>query len=329
MRYFLYDVLNDYSIAKVDGKSDFGTLEHAKRRAQKDNQGKRVIWSKADIPPRTHKHWYGRNNDNELINLITTHGLLTNPKLRQKGNTKVIVGPGKELTVRLYATDIVKILADGSIQLNSGGHKTATTKRRMNEPAQELELYFNVISKRGKWYVETEDRLEPPQTIEYSDGMIISGPQHLRNPKRKTGMARKKKRSAKQLANDKRLGRMAKARAKKKRGAGRKKYTRTKRATKKTRRNPRRKVARGASVSKRSHLFLIFACKGKQIKFQGVTVWTTKKANAIYFKRKSEASKEAHYRAKQNLPTVRGWQIGVAPDTLSSAQIVAQCNAGK
>lgn len=138
---------------------------------------------------------------------------------------------------------------------------------------------------------------------------------------------RKKKRSAKQLANDRRLGRMAKARAKKKRGGRRKKNVarRPKRiATTKQRAASMRRAKRPLKSAK-SHLWLIFACKGNRIKFQSVITWTTKKANAIYFKLKSEASKEAHYRAKQNLPSVRGWQIGVAPDSMSAASIKAKC----
>ena len=87
-RFFLYDVLNDYSIAKVDGKSDFSTLAHAERRGVKDNRGESVIWSPADMPPRTHKHYFGRNKHKELIYLISTHGLMKNPISKKKSRKK-------------------------------------------------------------------------------------------------------------------------------------------------------------------------------------------------------------------------------------------------
>lgn len=187
-RYFLYDVLNDYSIAKVDGKSDFGTLDHAKDRAVKDNRGEKVLWSNADIPPRTHKHYYGRNKYNELIYLISTHGLLKNPKLRQKGNTKVTEGPGKQLVVRLHATDILQILANGDVQLDSGGWKTVTTKRRMNEAADELGLGFNVYAKKGEWFVESYE----VGVIPFFDGMIFPATKK-KNPKARVYEGKRKK----------------------------------------------------------------------------------------------------------------------------------------
>lgn len=130
-------------------------------------------------------------------------------------------------------------------------------------------------------------------------------------------MTRKKKRSAKQLANDKRLGAMAKARAKKRRKTTRVKTKRNPRV--KTKRNPRKKSAK-------SHLWLIFKCKGSVVSFLrlgNLPGWTTDKGKAVLIKRKSDAANLA-----RNLSKKRGmstWYLGVAPDSMTSAQIAAKC----
>lgn len=141
---------------------------------------------------------------------------------------------------------------------------------------------------------------------------------------------RKKKRSAKQLANDRRLGRMAKARAKVKRG-GRsrvtRKVTRKKVARKKTKRNPHKKVAK-RTVLKKSHLWSIFKCYGKSVRFFGLTTagklqWTIRDA-AIIWKSKDRAAKIA-----KKVSTKRGmanYHVGVASRETTSAQIVAACS---
>ncbi len=108
-----------------------------------------------------------------------------------------------------------------------------------------------------------------------------------KNPKRKQTMARKKKRSAKQLANDRRLGRMAKARAKAKRG-GRRKVTRKKTARRKV---AKRKTTRRANPKRttraKSHLWLVFRAYGKNINFYngGFPIsnqWVSKGKAALY-----------------------------------------------
>lgn len=162
-----------------------------------------------------------------------------------------------------------------------------------------------------------------------------------RNPKGRKKMA-KKKRSAKQLANDKRLGRMAKARAKTKRGGARKKKSkincgactvaigahtygkgcRKKKAT----RNPKRKV------SARSHLWNIFKCRGQSVMFLtynvgGNPTWSKHRGKAIAFK-----SSDMAHRYAAGIANMRGYskyQLGAVSQTNTAAQIRASCNAGK
>lgn len=146
----------------------------------------------------------------------------------------------------------------------------------------------------------------------------------------------KKKRSAKQLANDRRLGRMAKARAKKKRGGRRKKVARKNPCGT----NPHRRAASKGRIqaaiakakrtrSAKSHLWLIFACKGKIVQWMRLTTnakyfFGGDKGKAIRFSTKSEALKIA-----KGLKGTRGWQVGIISDDISATQIAAHCTGGK
>lgn len=123
----------------------------------------------------------------------------------------------------------------------------------------------------------------------------------------------KKKRSAKQLANDKRLGAMAKKRAKKKRA---KKTTARKR-------NPK-----GAAFS----TFRVFRCKGFDIWFYtlraGKPGWTLTRNDGILFYTKSQAAETARYAAKRDNAREK-WQYGVSPASWDVDDIARECNAGK
>jgi len=50
--------------------------------------------------------------------------------------------------IRLHLTDIITFHPDGSVTLNSGGYKTATTKSRINELAPVI-----ITQKSSVWYV--------------------------------------------------------------------------------------------------------------------------------------------------------------------------------
>lgn len=132
---------------------------------------------------------------------------------------------------------------------------------------------------------------------------------------------RKKKRSAKQLANDKRLGRMAKKRA----AAARKKNPKKKTA--------KRKAKRKANPKKRtkSHLWLIFRCRGKTVHyFNGgwpiSRVWGARDKGARYV---TKGAAESHARRLAKKRGARQYQIGVASGDMTSVQIATQCNPGK
>ena len=117
---------------------------------------------------------------------------------------------------------------------------------------------------------------------------------------------RKKRRTAKQIAATRKLVALNKQRGQK-----------TVR-----RKNPKRKTL------KKSHLWVAFVCTGMKVYFAYITDTrkarvgiSDKKANSVLFRTRQRAHDVAKLLAK-------GWpnsQAGVAPDTATSAQIVAAC----
>ena len=77
------------------------------------------------------------------------------------GTTKVI----------LYSTKIVEWNHNrDSIILNNGGWMTVTTKRRMNQVAEQFDLGFTVYQKDFEWYVVLNG-----QTLPFENGMELRG----------------------------------------------------------------------------------------------------------------------------------------------------------
>jgi hypothetical protein len=177
------------------------------------------------------------------------------------------------------------------------------------------------------------DRKQAAIEMEDQEQEEVFSLEYLKNPKRRKTM-RKKKRSAKQLANDRRLGRMAKARAKKKRGGRRKKNTH-----KKTwRRSTPKKVARRRANPKAKRKttagrwYQIFKCKGASVHFLALTTagkirWTLTRGDTVRWSSKSEATKIARRIAKSR--KLSGFYIGVAGSNTSASAIVTECKGGK
>lgn len=83
---------------------------------------------------------------------------------RKPANNTVVRMDGADAVIRLHDTDIVRVLAGGGYQLNSGGWRTKTTKERINAytPAR--------ISQRGGvWYMSDGSLFEDNMTID-TDG---------------------------------------------------------------------------------------------------------------------------------------------------------------
>lgn len=78
-----------------------------------------------------------------------------NPSFKYQSKTKKATSyerRNEEITFTLYNTPIV-IVRHKEIELNTGGHFTLTTKRRMNQISKEFSLGYHVIQKKGDWHV--------------------------------------------------------------------------------------------------------------------------------------------------------------------------------
>lgn len=69
------------------------------------------------------------------------------------GNEKAtIVGHN---SVQLYGTTVFELDNQGNVHLATGGHRTVTTKRRINQAAKHFGIPLMVIQKKRKWIVIT------------------------------------------------------------------------------------------------------------------------------------------------------------------------------
>ena len=75
------------------------------------------------------------------------------------------------IKVILYSTKIVEWNHNrDSIILNNGGWMTVTTKRRMNQVAEQFDLGFTIYQKDFDWYVVLNG-----QTLLFGNGMELRG----------------------------------------------------------------------------------------------------------------------------------------------------------
>ena len=92
---------------------------------------------------------------------------MTFPTYRTTVSERQLTG---EVGVTFHSTDVVVFDAN-TITLNSGGWKTVTTKRRMNQTADHFGLGFRVWQKNFIWYVDWQGA--NGKTLEYRDGMKL------------------------------------------------------------------------------------------------------------------------------------------------------------
>lgn len=77
-----------------------------------------------------------------------------------------ISGDAGEMHVTYVRTKIVSWTAD-KVTLRSGGWRTVTTKRKMNQAAHQFGLGYRVFQHDGDWFVTRPDGGDVP----FSDGM--------------------------------------------------------------------------------------------------------------------------------------------------------------
>ena len=80
------------------------------------------------------------------------------------------------IAIRYQSTDVITYHADGSIVLESGGWRSATTKARINEYTR-----ARIIQTRGIWYLAAPGSWQPASL--YYDGMILGRDGTPRDPK--------------------------------------------------------------------------------------------------------------------------------------------------
>lgn len=83
-------------------------------------------------------------------------------------NYKTAVYDAKGFTNVLYHNTIVVSYNDESISLNSGGYRTVTTKRKMNQASNQFNLEYSVFQKKGDWYVTYRGL-----TVPFEDGIML------------------------------------------------------------------------------------------------------------------------------------------------------------
>ena len=70
-----------------------------------------------------------------------------------KRNTTVSRTKAGIVRVTYHSTDVVTVYPSGTVVLDTGGWRTATTKTRMNQAANQLELGFSVHQQDYDWFV--------------------------------------------------------------------------------------------------------------------------------------------------------------------------------
>ena len=89
-------------------------------------------------------------------------------KRTQIGSHKTVVYRDNDMTcVKYHWTDVVEF-NNKKISLDSGGYRTSTTKRRMNQTSDQFNLGFYVFQKNFEWFVNYKDK-----TIDFEDRMVL------------------------------------------------------------------------------------------------------------------------------------------------------------
>lgn len=87
-----------------------------------------------------------------------------------KGTARTIVKvPGMGTLYTYHKTAVVIVREDGTIRLDSGGWKTNTTLRAMNQVSNQELLKFKVYQRKGDWFVSWQDRELP-----FTDQMVLN-----------------------------------------------------------------------------------------------------------------------------------------------------------
>lgn len=106
------------------------------------------------------------------INLPTPKEPIMSQTQLFKGPNRTVTKADGATTFTLHKTPIVVAHEDGTVTLNSGGWRTSTTARAMNQASNEHKLGFTVFQRNRKWFVRTTVRRTPVEII-FEDGMTF------------------------------------------------------------------------------------------------------------------------------------------------------------
>ena len=70
-----------------------------------------------------------------------------------QGTARKMVRMMDRMVFMYHNTAVVTKFLDGTIKLNSGGWKSATTKLAMNQASNEWNMKFAVSQRKGEWFV--------------------------------------------------------------------------------------------------------------------------------------------------------------------------------
>jgi len=88
--------------------------------------------------------------------------------------TRIIAGPDGRVDVQYHATIVASKDTNGRITLNSGGWKTVTTKRRMNQALRQWGTGYYVHQVKGEWLVGVcKGNGVHERVCEYYDGITL------------------------------------------------------------------------------------------------------------------------------------------------------------
>ncbi len=78
--------------------------------------------------------------------------------VRMKGNNTGACNDDLGVDVIYQGTRVVHVYPSGEIRLDTGGWKTSTTKRRMNQASTQYNLGFRVLQKNFNWFVRFDGK---------------------------------------------------------------------------------------------------------------------------------------------------------------------------
>lgn len=106
---------------------------------------------------------------------------LLNGRLRMKiGHNTYLAQTEETFTVIYHKTDIITFFSNDVVRLNTDGHKTTTTKARLN-----ILSWYYVYQRKNVWYVIDENGYE----VEFYDGIYLGRKDPVRTELEKASQA--------------------------------------------------------------------------------------------------------------------------------------------